>query len=356
MKFKAAIYAEEGKPLIVDEVEVGDPGPGEVRVKIFASGICHSQLHSYHKPKMPMPNLMGHEATGVVMAKGKEVTHLREGDHVMVTWLPRDADESWPDKKPVDAGAGVRWRGDTSFMARDGIYTWSEVTQVHHQFVVHLPGEFPTDVTSFVGCAVMTGAGAVLNTAKVQQGQSVAVFGVGGVGISALNAAAVLGADPIIAVDIDDAKLDFARKFGATHGINASSVDPVDAIQKITNGGVDYAFDAIGAHNTQLQIAQATRPGIFGVHDGGTAILMGLPKKEVSINLWKLVDRARIYRTSIGGSCRPDRDFPIFLDWFKRGLLKLDEMVTRRYSLDQANDALEDLEKGRILGRSIIEF
>lgn len=353
MKFRAAVYAEKGKPLVVEEVESPPPGPDEVLVKQFASGICHSQLHQIHNPTNPMPMIMGHESTGVVVAKGRNVTHVQEGDHVMITWIPRDADASWPSIRPQ--GVFVNWRGQ---QAKSGnVYTWAEAAQVHHQYVVKMPKEFATDVTAIIGCAVMTGAGAVMNTAKVQRGNSVAIFGVGGVGLSSVAAAAALGANPVIAVDLDEAKLEFARKFGATHGVNASSGDPVQAIQQLTKGGVDFAFDTIGAPKTQVQIAQATRPGIGGVREGGTAVLVGIPQAEVTVDLWRtLVAQARIYRASTGGSSRPDRDFPIFLDWYKRGQLKLNDMVTKRYTLDQINQGVHDLERGRIFGRSIMDF
>jgi Zn-dependent alcohol dehydrogenase len=353
VKFRAAVFYEKGKPLAVEEVETAPPGPDEVLVKQFASGICHSQLHQIHNPTNPMPMVMGHESTGVVVAKGKNVTHVKEGDHVMVTWLPRDADESWPQKRPT--GVSVAWRGQ---QAKSGnVYTWAEATQAHEQYVVKMPKDVPVDVTAIIGCAVMTGSGAVMNTAGVKRGQSVAIFGVGGVGLCAVAAAAALGASPIIAVDLDESKLEFARKFGATHGVNASSGNPIEAIQKLTKGGVDYAFDTIGAPKTQIQIAQATRPGIGGVREGGAAVLVGIPQAEVTVDLWRtLVPQARTYRSSLGGSCRPDRDFPIFLDWSKTGKLKLNDLVTKRYTLDQINEGVHDLERGRIFGRSIMEF
>ncbi|MSQ13605.1 MAG: alcohol dehydrogenase [Dehalococcoidia bacterium] len=353
MKFRAAVFYEKGKPLAVEEVESPPIGPDEVLVKQFSSGICHSQLHQILNPTNPMPMIMGHESTGVVVAKGRNVTHVKEGDHVMVTWIPRDGDENWPKIRPQ--GVYVNWRGQQA--KSTNVYTWAEATQAHHQYVVKMPNEFPTDVTAIIGCAVMTGAGAVMNTAKVKRGDSVAVIGVGGVGLSSVAAAAALGANPVIAVDLDEAKLEFARKFGATHGVNASSGDPVEAIRKLTSGGVDFAFDTIGAPKTQVQIAQATRPGIGGVREGGTAVLVGIPQTEVTVDLWRtLVAQARIYRSSLGGSSRPDRDFPIFLDWYKRGQLKLNDLVTKKYTLDQINEGVHDLERGRIFGRSIMEF
>jgi Zn-dependent alcohol dehydrogenase len=353
MKFRAAVLYEQGKPLAVEEVEVPSIGPDEVLVKQFASGICHSQLHQIHHPTNPLPMVLGHESTGVVVAKGRHVTHVKEGDHVLVTWIPRDADHTWPTIRPQ--GVSVTWRGQQA--KSNNVYTWAEATQAHHQYVVKMPQAYPTDVTAIIGCAVMTGAGAVLYTAKVQPGNSVAVFGVGGVGLCAIAAAAIVGAHPLIAVDLDEAKLAFARQFGATHGVNASSGDPVEAIRQLTNGGVDFAFDTIGAPTTQVQIAQAVRPGIDGVCEGGTAVLVGIPQEAVTVDLWRtLVAQARIYRTSKGGSCRPDRDFPLFLDWYQKGQLKLNDLVTKTYTLDQLNEGVHDLGRGQIFGRSILEF
>jgi Zn-dependent alcohol dehydrogenase len=219
-----------------------------------------------------------------------------------------------------------------------------------------MPSEFPTDVTAIIGCAVMTGAGAVIHTAGVKRNQSVAIFGAGGVGLCAIAAAAMVDANPIIAVDVDDAKLEFARQFGATHTINATLEDPVSAISKLMDGGVDFAFDTVGAGNTPVQIAQAARPGIGGMREGGMAVLVGLTQEEISVNFWPLLFPGKSYRASFGGSCRPDRDFPVFLDWYRSGRLNLDALVTRRFTLDQINEGVRDLEHGQIFGRSIVVF
>ena len=214
----------------------------------------------------------------------------------------------------------------------------------------------PADLCSIVGCAVLTGAGAVIHTTRVQPGDSVAVFGVGGVGLSAVRAAAIRGADPIIAVDLRADKLALAREFGATHAVNASTVDPVEAVVDLSGGGVDYAFDAIGVRQTTETINQVTRPGSMGAgNEGGTAVLIGVPGHEMTLDPRTMLSAHRRYVTSFGAS-RPDRDFPIFLRWYRDGLFPLDKLVTDRYRLQQINEACAALKAGEIMGRAILEY
>jgi Zn-dependent alcohol dehydrogenase len=346
--------------LRVEDVVLPDPGPHQVVVKQFASGICHSQLHQMHRPRTE-PRLLGHESTGVVVAAGSEVNHVREGDRVVVTWLPRAAGiNRLPEVGVVElAGGGTA--------STTNVFTWADATIADEQFVVPLRDGVSTDVTSIIGCAVMTGSGAVLRTAGVQPGDSVAVFGVGGVGLSAIVAAAVIGADPVIAVDLRDDKLQMARRFGATETVDASVVDAVAAIHDLTrtprvlasNGqpvsGVDYAFDCIGVETTLAQIVAATRTGTAG-RRGGTAVVVGVPSTGVTVGTTDLLLDERTLIGSLGGSCLPDRDFPVFLDWYEDGRLDLDSLVTARYRIDQINEATTDLAEGRISGRSILVF
>ncbi len=348
----AAILAEHGQPLVIDDVTFEDPGAAQVLVKLFASGICHSQLHQIHSPATPTPTLIGHEATAIVEKAGVNVTHVQEGDHVMISWVPRNASRG----QAPPAQPPIRWGGRSLTFERSPVYTWSRHSLVDQRYVVRIPKDVATDVTCIVGCAILTGAGAVLNTAKVQPGESVAVFGIGGVGLSAVQAAANAGADPIIVVDLDDDKLAFAQHFGATHGVNASQVDAVEEIHRLTNGGVDYAFDAIGAPKTQEQILHATRAGVLGYEEGGMSVLVGIPQQPISLDMKLLVRGQKTYQGSWGGVTRPEEDFPMYLEWYQQGKLKLDDLVSRRYTLEQINDAVHDLEQGRILGRSIITF
>jgi Zn-dependent alcohol dehydrogenase len=303
---------------------------------------------------------MGHESTGVVVAKGREVTHVKEGDDVMVTWVPRDGEHA------------TRRPGMVELQLEDGTktgpaacFTWANVTIADEQYVVKTPGNHRKDVTAIIGCAVITGAGAVYYTAGVKKGESVAIFGVGGVGLSAITAARVVEANPIIAVDLNDEKLEFAKKFGATHGVNAARVDPIEAIREITRKthvggaetfGADFAIDCIGVRKTMEQILPAARNGVLGMKTGGTAVLVGVPTTEVTLDARDLLINEKKYIGSIGGSCRPDRDFPMFLRWYAEGDLDLEALVTKRFKIDEINEACHALESGQIAGRAILEF
>ena len=239
-------------------------------------------------------------------------------------------------------------------------------TIADEDFIVKAPPGTPMDLASIVGCAVMTGAGAVRNTAGVRAGESVAVFGVGGVGLSAIAAAKVAGANPIIAVDLSDEKLALARSFGATEVVNATSVDPVEAIRALTLlddrfdilgqpvAGAHYTFDCIGLRSTMEQIVPAARSGAFGLAPGGTAVLVGVPSSAVELDARDVLVNEKRFVGSIGGSCSPDRDFPVLLDWHREGKLDLGQLVTERYTLDAINEATDALQAGRIQGRAIV--
>jgi Zn-dependent alcohol dehydrogenase len=351
-KSQAAILVEPNAPLQIDEVLFPDPGPGQVLVKLFASGICHSQLHQIHREAAftpPQPVLLGHEGTGVVVATGEGVTHVREGDRVMTTWVDRALGEG----APVRLDGEAQWHGAPVTV---GPATWTEYTLLSERLVVLLDDDLPTDVTSIIGCAVLTGCSVITNTLDVRVGESVAVFGAGGVGLCAITAAQIAGAYPIIAVDLAEDKLGFAKQFGATHGVDASKGDAVEAIRALTDGGVDYAIDAIGAPITQEQILYAARPGVVGLEKGGTACLVGAVQELGQIDVEELRITQRTYTGTRGSLCRPERDFPTFVRWYREGKLDLDNLVTKRYALDEINEAVDDLASGRITGRSIIVY
>lgn len=350
MKTIAAVQTQVGADLLLEEVDLPDPGPDQVTVKLASSGVCHSQLHQMHNPGLGRPLLLGHEGTGVVTRIGKNVTHVKAGDLCIVTWVPRT-----PIRGPVAREmTGATLKGQA---AHGHVYTWARDVQTSKELVVPIAADQPRDLSCIVGCAVLTGAGAVLHTAGVRAGQSVAVFGVGGVGLSAIQAAAIVGAYPIIAVDLDGKKLEFARSFGATHTVNASgNTDPVEAIRDMTKGGVDYAFDAIGRQKTIEQILQATRPGGIGADNfGGMAVLVGIPQEKVTLDPGLFVYGQRQYRGSLGAAF-PDRDFSMYLRWYQEGKFPLDRLITRRYGLEQINEACHDLHGGHILGRAILEL
>jgi Zn-dependent alcohol dehydrogenase len=351
VKSKAAIQVEPGGPLVIEEIDIPDPGPNQVTVRNFASGVCYSQVHQLRDPGLPRPMGLGHEGCGVVTHVGKEVTHVKEGDHVISTWVPRVPIRGLPVSKPT----GATFHG-RPVIADGDVYTWSEHMVTFADKVVPISPSDPTDISCLIGCPVLTGAGAVLHTAKVGRGQSVAVFGVGGVGLSAIGAAAIVGADPIIAVDLVDHKLQFAREFGATHSINSSNTEAVDAIWAISPGGVDYAFDAVGARTTVSQIIKAVRKGgPRADNQGGMAVLIGIPVADVPVDFNDILLYQRYFCGSLGAT-EPDSDFPLFLEWMREDKFPLEKLATNRYSLEQIDEARVALEEGQILGRAIIEF
>ena len=358
---RVVVLPQDNAQLRVETIKLPEPASDQVVVKQFASGICHSQLHQIHAPRQS-PIILGHESTGIVTEVGDSVSHVAPGDIVMVTWVPRNIQSE--NKPPVAAQLQV----SDGLAKSQNVFTWADHTIADQQYVVKVDPNIDKDVTAIIGCAVMTGAGAVINTAKVQKGESVAIFGVGGVGLSAVVGAKMAGANPIIAVDLDDQKLAFAKQFGATHGINAGQEDPVAAIHALTVrsgefnfqrqaiSGADYAFDCIGIRQTMEQIIPACRSGYFGARTGGTAVLVGVPTTPVELNAVDVLINEKSFVGSIGGSCAPDHDFPKFLEWQSNGDLDLDAMVTARYTIDQINDAVQALEQGKISGRAILEF
>jgi Zn-dependent alcohol dehydrogenase len=354
---RAAIFLEAGKPMVVDEIELPAPLASQVLIKQFASGVCHSQLHELDRPNPALPIILGHESTGVVVAAGSAVSHVKEGDHVMVTWVPRHAGG------PAPVPAKMSYRGQNigfGAPAYTGTFTWAEDVIADQSMVVPLDADVDTGATSIIGCAVMTGVGAAIHAAQVHPGNSVAVFGAGGVGLSVIAGCAAVGAYPIIAIDLAEDKLAFAREFGATHGINAATGEPVAAIREMMGSapgsGVDFAFDAIGAKVTMEQILAAARARRPGEREGGVAVLVGVPHGEPPTLTMGMLFGGKVYRGAPGGCSTPDRDFPMLVRWFREGKLPLDRMVTRRYRLDQINEACDDLRHGRIAGRAILEF
>lgn len=354
---RIAVLPAGTSTLAVKGVTFPDPGASQVIVRQYASGVCHSQLHEMHRPRTE-DRLLGHESTGVVEAAGSAVRHVKVGDTVLVTWVPRSPQD--PFRAPE--GSSLTF-DDGRTAATASVFTWASHMVVDEQYVVKAPQGTPLDTGAIIGCAVMTGAGAVLHSAGVRPGQSVAVWGVGGVGLSAIAAARNSGASPIIAVDIDDEKLEMARRFGATEVVNAATADAVAEVRRLTPGtrerdlgGVDYAFDCIGRVIATQQAIAATRRGHIGETRGGTAFLVGVPTEPATVDTSDLLIGEKRFVGSLGGSCTPDVDFPVFVSWYTSGQLELDSLVTARYKLDDINQACADLEAGRIAGRAILDF
>ena len=351
MKRYAAIQLEQGQDLVIEQIDIPDPSPTQVIVKLFSTGICHSQVHQMNDITTPRPLAFGHEATGVVTHIGDAVTHLKEGDHCIVTWVTRTPYTGRPDHTP----AGATYKGNT-LGCSCGIYTWANDCIVEEEHVIPIDKNEPTDISCIVGCAVLTGAGAVINTANVKARESVAVFGVGGVGLSAINMASIIGAYPIIAVDLLDEKLQFAKEFGATHLINSSIDDPIEKVFEIVPKGLDYAFDTVGVKSTTEQILPVTRSGGPGADNlGGVSILVGIPGAELKVDPRLILFHQRTYRGSLGATY-PVKEFPMFLKLFREKKLFLDKLVTKVYSFDEIIDSYKDLDSGKILGRAIVKF
>lgn len=359
---RIAVLPENSDVVRIENVTLPDPGPHQVLIKIFATGLCHSQLHEIAE-RRSNDVVLGHEATGEIVASGREVSHVEIGDRVIVGGIVRTIDS--PTRRPEMAQVE---QANGRVALCQGVYTWADFALIDELYAVKVPADTKPDVTCVVGCAVMTGAGAVLNTAKLRPGQSVAVFGVGGIGLCTIAAARIVGANPIIAVDLDDNKLAAARRHGATETVNASTEDPVERIREITTStelfdmwgapvaGVDVAFDCIGTPTTARQILPAARSKALGSDEHSQAILIGIPEADFPVSPLDLFVHEKQLTGSLTGSCRPDRDVPIFLEWYARGDLDLDALVTRRYRIEEVNEAIAALSKGEIEGRAIFEF
>lgn len=367
MKAKAAILFAVGQRLDIRQVEVEPPKSGEVLIKMAAAGVCHSDLHvmTGHLAG-PIPVILGHEGSGVVAEAGPGVTSLKPGDQVIPLWrLSCGVCEYCSGGRPALCAAGSQVRttgrfldGTTRFKLDGmeikhfaGVSTFSEYSVIPEQAVLKIPQDFPLDRAALLGCGVITGVGAVFYAARVKPGSSVAVIGSGGVGINVIQGAAIAGAEKIIAVDLLPNKLEFARRFGATHTINAKETNPVEAIRALTGGrGVDYAFEVIGLPATIRQAFDSLSKRGMAIAVGVTPMTM-----EVSVPIMPLVFEERVLTGSVYGSSRPRIDIPMLINLYRAGKLKLDELLTARYPFSQINEAYEALERGEGL-RSIVTF
>lgn len=367
MKSKAAVLFEAGQKLDIREVDVEAPRSGEVLVRMAAGGVCHSDLHVMTGHLVgALPAILGHEGSGVVAEVGTGVTSLKPGDHVIPLWrLSCGVCEYCSGGRPALCPAGTQIRmtgrlldGSTRFKLDGkeinhwaGVSTFSEYTVIPAGAVLKIPNDFPLDMAALLGCGVITGVGAVFNAARVRPGSSVAVFGTGGVGVNVIQGAAIAGAEKIIAVDLLPSKLEFAKRFGATHTINARETKPVEAIRSLTGGrGVDYAFEVVG-------LPETIRQAYDSLSKRGMAVALGVAPMtmEVSVPVMTLVYEERILTGSVYGSSRPWIDIPMLINLYQAGKLKLDELLTRRYPFAQINDAFAALERGEVL-RSVVTF
>ncbi len=360
MRIRAAVSKEPGR-LSIEEVELAPPQEHEVLVRMHAAGVCHSDLHTLRgELRAEPPLVLGHEGSGVIEAVGGKVTRCQPGDRVVVNWLP--ACESCPtcvngrqnlcERLARTTFKALMLDGTTRLCTTDGmplkhflsVATMAEHAVMDEASVVPMPDAVPFDVAAVIGCAVATGVGAVINTAQARPGVPAAVIGCGGVGLSALLGCKLVGCNPIVAVDVLDSKLEFARELGADLTLNSRAVeDPAKALRKLTRGGPEYVFDSVGAGPTIALAIKAVRPG-------GTATIIGLhaAKEDVAIPAGTLVLQNKRLLGSFAGSIRPRLDLPKLLDLYLGGRLPVDALITKHYPLDDLALAFDDMEAGNV--------
>jgi S-(hydroxymethyl)mycothiol dehydrogenase len=353
---RGVVSRAKGEPVTIETIEVPDPGPGEAVVAVKACGVCHTDLH-YREGAIndEFPFLLGHEAAGVVESVGEGVEDLEPGDYVILAWrAPCGTCRSCVRGKPwycfesKNAAQPMTLDGAPLSNAL-GIGAFADKTLVHAKQAVKVDPAAPPEAAGLIGCGVMAGFGAAVNTGEVRRGETVAVFGCGGVGNAAILGASVAGARQIIAVDLDDRKLDWAKGFGATDTVNASAGDPVEAIQALTGGlGVDVAIEAIGLPQTFVQA--------FNARDlAGRLVLVGVPSPDAKVELpmIEIFGRGGSTKSSWYGDCLPTRDFPLLIDMHLSGRIDLGLFVSETISLDGVEEAFHKMERGEVL-RSVV--
>ncbi len=359
-KVRGVVARAKGEPVSVETVLVPDPGPGEAVVRVQTCGVCHTDLH-YREGGIndEFPFLLGHEAAGVVESVGDGVTNVAPGDFVILNWRAVCGDcracrrgEPWYCFATFNAEQKMTLEDGTALSPALGIGAFAEKTLVHSGQCTKVDPSASPAAVGLLGCGVMAGIGAAINTGAVGRGKSVAVIGCGGVGAAAVAGSALAGASRIIAVDLDDRKLEWARGLGATHTVNSKERDAVEAVQELTDGfGADVVIDAVGRPETWKQA--------FYARDlAGTVVLVGVPTPDMRIPDIPLIDvfgRGGALKSSWYGDCLPDRDFPMLVDLYQQGRLDLDAFVTERVGLDDVEAAFERMHHGDVL-RSVVEL
>jgi S-(hydroxymethyl)glutathione dehydrogenase/alcohol dehydrogenase len=368
MTHKAAVATGPDQPLEILDIGIDEPHAGEVRIKMGASGVCHSDLSVQNGTLMSaFPVVLGHEGAGVVEEVGEGVTHVKPGDHVVVSWVPqcgecyfctRNQGELCERANTAMATGGLldgTYRFDLdgaplAQMASSG--TFSQYSIIPASGAVKIPDDVPMQVAALIGCGVLTGVGAALNTADIAKGDTVAVVGCGGVGLNVIQGARIAGADRIIAIDQNETKLAMAKQFGATDTVNASQVSAVSQVMEMTEQrGADVAFEVIGLQQTIDDVITMTRRG-------GQAILVGVPRMDVMVQLPAFMGLVLQEKTVKGcwyGSSNVHTDVTKLIDLYKKGELKLDELISREIRLDEVNEAFDAMKTGEI-ARSVIVY
>ncbi|MDD5338316.1 MAG: Zn-dependent alcohol dehydrogenase [Dehalococcoidales bacterium] len=357
---KAAVCYEAGKPLVVEEIKLDQPKQGEVKIKMAATAVCHSDIH-FFMGELPgqTPFVGGHESAGYVDEVGPGVTDFKKGDPVLVSLLyscgkclycRTGRSHLCTGVFPLDTETRMHNMKGEPLTQNLKISSFADYTIIDQSQLVKLPADIPMDSACMLACGVITGFGAVVNKAKVGPNDSCAIVGVGGVGINAIQGAAISGAYPVIAVDISDSKLETAKKFGATHTVNSSKVDPVEAVQKITGEGADYVFVTVGNTKAFTQGFNMSSPC-------GTTVLVGLAKFDAMAEFSPFLI-TRFERTVTGsfmGTTQLQTEIPKLVKLYQAGILKLDELITHRFPLEKINEAIDEVVQGKAL-RNIIVF
>lgn len=358
-------YADS-RPLAIETVTLDAPGAGEVRVAIKAAGLCHSDLSVINgdRPR-PMPMALGHEAAGVVEEVGAGVDDLAPGDHVVMVFMPSCGHcDPCAGGRPAlcEPGAAANGKGELLGGGRRihdaygdlnhhlGCSAFAAHAVVSRRSLVKVDRDLPFEHAALFGCAVLTGVGAVVNTAQVRAGQSVAVVGLGGVGLSSVLGALAAGASPVLAVDLSEDKLALARSLGAVQTVNAADPDAVDQVRALTGGGADFVFEMAGSVRALESAWKMTRRG-------GTTVTAGLPRPEaaLAVNVVSLVAEERTLKGSYIGTCVPSRDIPRYVALFRQGRLPVDRLLTGTIALNDINAAFDDLHDGKAV-RTVVTF
>jgi S-(hydroxymethyl)glutathione dehydrogenase/alcohol dehydrogenase len=363
-QIQAAIFREVHKPLTIETIEIDEPGPKEVLVRTVATGVCHSDLHvvdGNSRFDLSDPIVLGHEAAGIVEAAGDAVTSVQPGDHVVacLSGFCGVCEQCLTGHPNLCTGGVVARRpGDSPRLTQDGrkltqflnLGTWAEKMLLHENSIVRIDPDLPLDRVALISCGVLTGLGAALRTAGLEPGQTVAVFGCGGVGLSIVQGARIGGARQIIAVDMFDSKLQMARNVGATHTVNSQNEDAVQAVRALTGGaGVDHAFEAVGH-------AGLVRQAIESLAIRGTATIVGVPPPNTVFEVPFMAIRPECkIQTSRMGSNRFRVDIPRYLEFYRQGRLLLDEMVSVRSDLAGVNEAFRAMKAGEV-ARTVLTF
>ena len=359
---KAAVFHGPNLPLSIEDVELDKPQDREVLIKTVASGVCHSDLHFVDGfYPYPAPAVLGHEAAGIIEEVGRQVAYVKPGDHVIcclsvfcgnceqcMSGHPNRCSNKQATQRDPKDKPRISQKGKMVNQFLD-ISSYCEKMLLHENAVVKIREDLPLDRAALIGCGVMTGVGAVLNTAKIEPGSTVAVFGAGGVGLAAIQGARIGGARKIIAIDMFEGKLAMAKRLGATDTVAASSSDPVDEIRKITGGGVDYSFEAIGLKKVAEQAFVALKPG-------GTATVIGMIPvgQKVELDGYMFLTERKLQGSNMGSN-RFRIDMPKNIDFYLQGRLNLDDMISQRRKLEDVNDAFRAMKAGEV-ARTVLMF